>query len=383
MPSRNLGGRVIPMPHAPQSRSKEAAVAAGLNSARSMAHDDLTRAQPLDIERPSELLAYLRRSGYIAAGEEPRIRVLAGGVSNRTVMVERGSDEAWVIKQALAKLRVAVEWFSDPLRIHREALGLRLLARLAPPGSITPFVFEDHEHHLFAMAAVPQPHENWKSMLLAGQIEHDHVRQFGQLLGTIHRRAWEERAALDPTLEDRAIFESLRLEPYYAYTAGQVAPAQAFLTGLIARTRVRRLTLVHGDYSPKNVLVHGGRLVLLDHEVIHIGDPAFDLGFSLTHLLSKAHHLHQYRRAFAQAVQTYWSSYLGALGEAPFAAGLEQHAVANTLGCLLARVAGRSPLEYLSEDERARQRAAVLALMAEPPDSVSALTERFLVLIER
>src|SRR5688500_6074371 len=102
----------------------------------------------LDIEQPGELTAWLRAHHRIAPDETPRIAVLAGGVSNRTVLVERPSGEAWVVKQALAKLRVQVEWFSSPERIHREALGLRWLAELAPPGAITPFIFEDHDAHL-------------------------------------------------------------------------------------------------------------------------------------------------------------------------------------------------------------------------------------------
>src|SRR5205085_10022401 len=133
-------------------------------------------------------------------------------------------------------------------------------------------------------------------------------------------------------------------------------------------TRARRLTLVHGDYSPKNILVREGRLILLDHEVIHWGEPAFDLGFAMTHLLSKAHHLPQHRAAFADATRQFWRSYCEALGDAvPWRADLEPHAVRHTLGCLLARVAGRSPLEYLGEDERRRQRDVVLSLTGQPP----------------
>src|SRR6185503_963447 len=95
-------------------------------------------ADPLDIEQPDQLLAYLRETGRVARDEAVRTRVLAGGVSNKTVLVERPSGEAWVLKQALPKLRVAVDWFSDPARIGREALGLWYLAELAPPGSTTP-----------------------------------------------------------------------------------------------------------------------------------------------------------------------------------------------------------------------------------------------------
>jgi 5-methylthioribose kinase len=335
-------------------------------------------AELLDIEQPGALVGYLKGTGRVGEGEEPVVRGLAGGVSNRTVLVERPeAGEAWVVKQALPKLRVAVDWFSDPERIHREALGLRWLEELAPMGTITPLVFEDRDNHLLAMAAVPEPHENWKTMLLGGRLENDHVGQFGRLLGTVHRRGYERREETEPAFWDRSFFESLRLEPYYGYSAEQVPDAADFLDALVEETRARRDTLVHGDYSPKNVLVREGALVLLDHEVIHFGDPAFDLGFSLTHFLSKAHHIPGMREDLADAARFYWATYREVVEELPWAADIEERAVRHTLGCLLARVAGRSPLEYLDEGELARQREAVLALLQYPPESVPGLVEDF------
>lgn len=327
----------------------------------------------LDIEQPDELIAYLRRAGRIGPSEQVRISILRGGVSNRTVAVERETGDAWVLKQALEKLRVPVDWFSSPERIHREALGLEWLARIAPPGSITPLLFEDPEQHLLAMQAVPQPHENWKSMLLCGRIQLDHFRQFAALLATIHREAYRRRADLEAVFAERSFFESLRLEPYYAYAARQAPDAAEFLDALIRDTLACRLTLVHGDYSPKNILIYQDRLVLLDHEVIHFGDPAFDLGFSLTHFLSKAHHLPALRRQFAEAALEYWRVYAETLGALPWAADLERRAVRHTLGCLLARVAGRSPLEYLDVAERHRQRQAVLSIISVPPATIAGL----------
>jgi 5-methylthioribose kinase len=330
----------------------------------------------LNIEDAPALLAYLQRTGRIAPAEHPRIEILQGGVSNRTVWVERASGEAWVLKQALAKLRVPVDWFSSPERIHREALGLEWLARLAPPGSIAPLLFEDREQHLLAMQAVPQPHRNWKTVLLAGQICSDCVRQFATLLATIHREAYA-RADLAELFGDRSFFESLRLEPYYGYSAQQAPAAAPFLESLIRETLDCRITLVHGDYSPKNILIHRGRLVLLDHEVIHYGDPAFDLGFSLTHFLSKAHHLPALWREFASAAHEYWRVYADALGAPAWAADLEPRVVRHTLACLLGRAIGRSPLEYLSPVERARQRDAVLRVMPSAPTTVPDLISMF------
>jgi tRNA A-37 threonylcarbamoyl transferase component Bud32 len=323
---------------------------------------------PLDIERHDQLVAYLRNTGRIGPAESPQVRTLAGGVSNRTVWLQRETGEAWVLKQALAKLRVQVDWFSDPSRVHREALGLRWLEKLAPQGTITPLVFEDRERHLLAMEAVPEPHENWKTMLLRGDIDPGHVDQFAEILRSVfvHSPRYRE---LPGVFADRSFFESLRLEPYYQYTAAHVPEARDFLNRLVADTRAVGVSVVHGDYSPKNVLVRDGKLVLLDHEVIHWGDPAFDVGFAVTHFLSKAHHLPQFRGTFIEGARRF----VAALPPGVTGARGARH----TLACMLARVAGRSPLEYLDDAGRARQRRIIVDLMSSPPTSVLHLINRF------
>ncbi len=330
----------------------------------------------LDIEQSDALLAYLRASEHIAPDETPQLHNLAGGVSNRTVLVQRPDGSAWVIKQALEKLRVKVDWFSDPARIHREATGLRWMQN-AVPDYAPPLVFEDRHNNILAMMAVPQPHTNWKTLLLQGAIEQTHVEQFGWLLGTIQRLALEnpETSAL---FADRSFFETLRVEPYYSYTALQVPQAAAFINQLIEATRSRIFTLVHGDYSPKNVLIFDTRLILLDYEVIHWGDPAFDVGFSMTHFLSKAHVLAPHRAQFAAFAHTYWHTYQQQIHGLPFAADIEPFAVHHTLACLLARVAGRSPLEYLDTRQKAHQQAIVLQLMLKPPATLDALIDEFI-----
>jgi aminoglycoside phosphotransferase (APT) family kinase protein len=328
----------------------------------------------LDIEDPTSLIAYLRDNNRIGADETPRVRVLAGGVSNKTVLVERDNGDAWVLKQALPKLRVKTDWFSDPSRIRREAEALRWLPRFAPPGTITPLVFEETKFNLLAMQAVPRPHENWKTMLLAGRLEAGHVAQFATLLGEIHRKSADAGEEVSVAFGDRSFFESLRLEPYYAHTAEQVGGAAGqFLHDLIARTRARQLTLVHGDFSPKNVLVRDGKLILLDHEVIHFGDPAFDVGFAISHFLSKANHLESHRRAFAKEALRFWGTYAAEFETAE----LEAQSVRHALGCLLARVAGRSPLEYLSSAARDRQRIIAMRLMEDPPATFGGLIDSF------
>jgi 5-methylthioribose kinase len=336
----------------------------------------------LDIEQFDELLQYLRREGHIPVSEQPAFHILAGGVSNRTVLVEpKQSGPAFVLKQALARLRVATEWLSDPRRIEREALALEWLPRLTPPGTIPHLLFLDRVHHVLGMEAVPRPHENWKTLLLQGRVQSTHVEQFGQLLAALHERSRKERSELEPLFGNRTFFRTLRLEPYYRYSAEQVPEMAPFLLELIRSTEEQHLALVHGDYSPKNVLVRNEQLVLLDHEVIHFGDPAFDLGFSLAHFLSKALHLPEQRTAFLAAATFFWNTYRAGAPNMAALAGFEQRAVRHTLACLLARVAGRSPLEYLTGAEREWQKGTVRGLVAKRfgtvPELIQAYAEIF------
>ncbi|MBS01654.1 MAG: aminoglycoside phosphotransferase [Gammaproteobacteria bacterium] len=310
----------------------------------------------IDAEDPGELLDYLIARGHLTGASGVTVTNLAGGVSNKTVLVHHPAG-AWVIKQALAQLRVQATWLSDPARIHSEAAGMRALARLIPARHLTRFLFEDADNRLLAMEAVPEPFENFKTQLLSGQIEPGAIEQFAGVLGQIHAASAGD-AALAREFGDRTFFESLRLAPYYQAAAAAVPDAAHFLDTLITDTRATRQALVHGDYSPKNVLVRNRTLILLDHEVIHYGDPAFDVGFATAHLLSKAHHLTAHQAAFIDATRRFWRHYLDTAGDAD-----AERAARHSVACLLARVAGKSPLEYLSATEQSRQLAVCIDLI--------------------
>src|ERR1700678_4839621 len=263
----------------------------------------------LDIENFETLRDYLTAKGYVESGERISFSKLAGGVSNRTVRLAWPDEHAWVLKQALAKLRVNVDWFSSPERIGVEAKALRCLNQLAPPGTTPAFIFEDTPHYLMGMEAIPEEHENWKTVLLSGRIISDHFEQFGLLLGALHRRSSEAIAEISKLFSDTTYFENLRLEPYSLYAARKTEGAAGFLNALARETLLHKDCLVQGDFSPKNALIYQSKLILLDYEVVHVGDPAFDLGFALTHFLSKAHHMPKERARLASAAELFWQVY--------------------------------------------------------------------------
>jgi 5-methylthioribose kinase len=324
----------------------------------------------IDVENVDELIAYLRDARRISPNETPTVRSLSGGVSNKTLLVTRSTGESWVIKQALSKLRVESDWFSNPARIQVEANGLRHLPRVAPEGTITPLIFADNAQSLLAMKAVPQPHQNWKVRLLDGQIEPRYFRRFAEIIASIHRESTRSGSEFSSLFAAKEYFQTLRLEPYYEHTATVVPEAASFLNEIVQSTLSRSHALVHGDASPKNVLIHNDRLILLDHEVLHFGDPAFDIGFSLTHFLSKALHLPNHRRQFEEAARLFWNTYRKLVDEMPWFTDLIERAPKHTLASLLARVCGRSPLEYLGQQERLIQKKVVIDMIGEDHSSL-------------
>ena len=319
----------------------------------------------MNIENHDELIAYLRARCHIGKQEQVRATTLAGGVSCNTVLIHCSAGPNSVVKQALEKLKVQQDWYSDPMRIHREAAAIRQLNRIAAAARVPQFYFEDHELHLLAMEAVPEPHDNWKTLLLDGKIHDQYFEQFGRFIADVHRISFND-ARMRSQFHDRRFFESLRIEPYYLFTAQQVPEARDFLQRLISETRQVSATLVHGDYSPKNVLIHQDQLRLVDHEVMHFGDGTFDIGFSMTHLLSKANHVVGLRSAFIDAARIYWRTYRNHF---EVDTEWEQRAIRHTVACMLARVDGKSPLEYLSDDERLAQRQLCLEFMVHIPSS--------------
>lgn len=328
----------------------------------------------VDIEDKYSLLNYLHKQGRLKESEDFIMHKLGGGVSNKAVLIQLISGDEWVLKQALSKLRVQQDWFCDEERIVIEYKGLEWLSSVLPPQSVPKPVFFDEENHILCMTAIPQPHENLKSMILGGDIQYDLFKKLGELLGKIQNagRNSHEAASL---FGDRRFFEDLRIEPFYQFTALQLPVSEKFYQHLIDQTLRVTETVSHGDYSPKNVLVRNGEVVILDYEVMHLGDPAFDIGFFLCQMLCFFNHVKNSREEIKEAALIFWKTYSESIPE--YSTEMESRAVNHTLGCLLARVKGRSPVDFLTEDEQNRQVDVVLELMKENVLEIPGLIEKF------
>ncbi|HEX4178388.1 MAG TPA: aminoglycoside phosphotransferase family protein [Rhizomicrobium sp.] len=272
---------------------------------------------------------------------------LSGGVSCDVWKVERPGASPLVVKHALAKLRVAADWRAPPARAKAEVDWFRLVETILP-GQVPHVVADDLAHDSFAMEYLePASHPLWKAELAAGRIDVGFAGRVGGDLAKIHA-ATAGRADIARTFDNGPQFHALRIEPYLLFTAGRHADLAPRIQAIAAGIACARIALMQGDISPKNILIGPEGPVFLDAETACYGDPAFDAAFCLNHLLLKCVWHPEFMPAYLESFRAWKSAYLkGADWEEK--RGLEAR-IAAILGVfLLARVDGKSPVEYLTE----------------------------------
>lgn len=320
----------------------------------------------VDLRDGRSVAAHLAARGLLAPGAHVAVAPLAGGVSSEVVAAS-GPELRVVLKRALPRLRVTEEWLADERRLRIETRALRIAGELAP--AAVPAVLDfDEETGILVLEHAPSDLLNWRDELLAGRIDAAPASELGRLLALWHHETSGTAALAD--LADRKAFVQLRIDPFYKTVAARHQLVAAGVERLIEELLTASVCLVHGDFSPKNVLANGRSLRVLDWEVAHLGEPVFDLAFLLTHLVLKAVH----RPAAAGHYRAAAAAFLEGYGDGP---GRGSAALTAHIGCLLlARVDGKSPAGYLDETGRARTRVLGLELVRFPPRAPLEIWER-------
>jgi Ser/Thr protein kinase RdoA (MazF antagonist) len=310
--------------------------------------------------------------GLARPGEAAQLTRLAGGVSSDIWRLDL-PGRALCIKRALPRLRVEADWQAPISRNAYEWSWLQFAAAHCPDNVPRP-VAHDPGAGLFAMAFLaPDRYPVWKQQLLAGHVDESTAAALGLVLGRLHA-ASAGRAYLAARFDSGANFDALRLDPYLAAAAVRHPAAAPALARLIERTRAARIALVHGDVSPKNVLVGPDGPVLLDAECAWYGDPAFDIAFCVNHLLLKQLVVRRRSAELVASAAAFVAAHARQVDWEP-AAELERRAASLLPALLLARVDGKSPVEYLtSEPQRRAVRTVALALLAQPVATLAAVS---------
>ena len=311
----------------------------------------------------------------VSTDQHVHLQSLAGGVSSDIYRANLPQGVVCV-KRALPRLKVAAEWNVPVERNRYEAEWLRVVGEILPEAAPA-LIAEDRASGTFAMAWLPpERYPVWKSLLMQGSLDTGTARQVGDVFGRIHA-ATADRADIAARFPTDALFHALRLDPYLVTAARAHPDRAAALLDLVRVTAASKRALVHGDASPKNILVGPDGPVVVDAECAWFGDPAFDLAFLLNHLVLKSalhpHQSAQYRAMCAALVDGYrrhvtWEPW----------PSLEARAASLLPGLMLARIDGKSPVEYLvghAGSERVRTFARERLL--HPEGSLAALIDAF------
>lgn len=323
----------------------------------------------------AEVLASLREAGIVAPDGAPALEALEGGVSSEIWRLDAPGGSVCV-KRALARLRTEKEWRAPVERNANEAEWMRTVAAILP-AAVPRLVAEDRGRGLFVMEYLdPGAYPVWKSQLRDGVVSVEAAELVGAALGTIHA-ATSGSADVAARFASDDLFHALRIEPYLLRTAEVHEDLRPRLEALAETTAATRLALVHGDASPKNILMGPDGPVLLDAECAWYGDPAFDIAFCLNHLLLKR----LWRPAFADAyLEAFAALAAGYFGHADWEppARLEARAAALLGALLLARVDGASPVEYITAgSDKERVRRAARRALRDPPATLAAFCRLF------
>ena len=311
----------------------------------------------------------------VSAYQQIRLTPLTGGVSSDIYRADLPS-RVICVKRALSKLKVAAYWRAPVERSRYEVEWMRVAGGIAP-AAVPEILGEDRDSGVFAMAYLaPDIHPLWKSQLRDGTIDLDTAAAVGDVLGRIHA-ATADRPELAARFPTDDIFFAIRLEPYLVATARAHPDVATRLLALVETTRTTKRVLVHGDFSPKNLLVGPVGPVILDAECAWYGDPAFDVAFVLNHLLLKGTWQPKWRARYAAAFDALVAAYLRHVHWEPHAALATRIAVLLP-ALMLARVDGKSPAEYLTDESvKDDVRAFARGLLTTPETDPRAIAERW------
>jgi aminoglycoside phosphotransferase (APT) family kinase protein len=341
--------------------------------------------QRMTQDKNQELRTALERMGLLRPGEAFRAETLAGGVSSDILRIDlpgRSPVLSFCFKRALAKLRVAADWRAPVERNHAEVEWMRVAGQLVP-GSVPRVLGEDAEAGAFAMEYLePAAHPVWKSELRDGRIHTATAAAVARAIAAIHAGT-AQREDIARRFANDHIFHPIRLEPYLLATAARHLDCAARLRELAETTAHTKFALVHGDLSPKNILVAAHGPILLDAECAWYGDPAFDLAFCLNHMLLKCLWRPQWREQYLACYDMLASTYLDRVIWEPRAA-IEARVAQLLPGLFLGRVDGKSPAEYVTEErDKESVRRVARHFLLQPADRLASMRDAWNAELQR
>ncbi|MEP6514106.1 MAG: aminoglycoside phosphotransferase family protein [Parafilimonas sp.] len=282
---------------------------------------------------------YLVETGIADKKDVLKVKPLSGGVSCHVWKIIL-NNSCRVMKQALEKLEVEADWFSDVERIHREHEVMEALNPLLPKGSVPKVLHVDYTNHIYIMTCAEEGAQTWKEILMGGNFNASHAKKAASLLKQIHEQSNKMNEGDKKRFSDQKYFIQLRADAFHRYVMQKYPELSSSIQKLIDEVTLQKICLVHGDFSPKNMLIEkGNNIVLIDFEVAHWGNPVFDVAYCLGHLMLKGWHLKKEKESL-KLIEVFLDAYNRQINNLIPHLGL----------MLLARIDGKSPVNYIKDE---------------------------------
>ncbi len=313
------------------------------------------------------IVSILSRKGIIN-GRNIIFEPLKGGVSSDINMISDGVH-TYVVKQALPKLKVQNDWYADVSRNINEQDFIQFMQSFIP-SAVPEIFYKDSEHSFFVMEYLDDGFQNWKQQMLDEYFEKNAAKKAAELLAMIHLQS-RGKEDIKEVFDKAANFYGLRIEPYLITTGNQHPDLKQEFLEEAQRLKYHQETLIHGDYSPKNIMIKGDRLIILDHEAAWYGDPTFDFAFLLNHLYLKMLYHYSRHEEMNDLTKIAYSAYMNKWDKKE-RNGMEERTGRLLLMLMLARVDGMSPVEYFTDKEAKFIRSFIYELL---PDRIFSHSE--------
>lgn len=328
----------------------------------------------VDVANESQLLQYLYERNLFAPEDSPNVKYFSGGISGVVAMVT-GNGREIIVKQALPALKVKDLWECSPVRIITEHKALAAYARIVP-GCVPKPLFSDPENNIIGREAAPAECPMWKTLLLDGLLDFKVAGKAIDALCQVHNASSADDS-LRRQFSDNEVFYNLRINPYIEFTVEKHPDLAGLASPIVQMLMNDKIALIHGDYSPKNILVNGREIFILDFEVAHFGHPSFDLAFFFNHFMLKAVKNKHWSGAYLNMACCMGKRYFDSVtcADARF---LEKQCAGVLAFLLLARVDGKSPAEYIdTERDKALIRRASRMILEDKANGIADIARIF------
>ncbi len=333
----------------------------------------------IDIADKPQLEQYLKDKNLISDAKGYSITYCAGGVSGTVAFVTAG-EKPMIIKQALAQLKVKETWLCDPNRMNIEQLSNQIYHKYVP-SSVPEVYFYDEENYVYGREAAPENCTMWKSDLLSGLLDFQIAKQVIEALAIVHNKCSRD-VEVAKAFDAKEVFYNLRISPYIEFTVGKYPELAEYAKPITKELMESKLTLVHGDFSPKNILVLDRKIFILDFEVAHYGHPSFDIAFFANHFLLKAIKHKQFSKAYLNMLGYMLKMYFEMIDFMDVKA-LEVSFIKLLALMQLARIDGKSPAEYITEEsDKQLVREIAFTIIKERPTQYQQVLKYVETLIE-